>query len=170
MWRIYFGEWQTGRLKRLAYLGYDLLLFAITVVAIVGVVVLNGVESFETLNVAAIVETWGLVSITVMFVVFVAVFVAHINIMAKRFRDMGLHPWWTIAGIVLVSTLLSWLFPTQEIAFEAAIVQDATLHTAIDTDASVGGMIGQFFDLIVFLALVSIPSDFFRNTHNENMS
>ena len=166
MWKVYFGEWQSGRLKRLPYLGYDVLLMVLGFMIIMGMLLLAGgsMESILSMGLAAVLESMGLVFILGIFVVSIALGIANLNIMAKRIRDMGLPAWGTVAGIILVSIVLNLLFPSQQMAVGAAVTDiNGALSTTGDMHASTGSIITEGFNLLVFLCLLFIPSDTFGN-------
>ena len=166
MWKVYFGEWQSGRLKRLPYLGYDVLLMVLGIVIFMGAFLLVGgsMEGMLGMNPEAIVEGMGLLLLLGMFVFFMALTVANLNIMAKRIRDMGLPAWGTVAGIILVSIMLNLLFPSQQMAVGAAVADiNGALSTTGNMQASTGSIVSEGFNMLVFVCLVFIPSDTFGN-------
>ena len=165
MLRTFFAEWRTGRVGRLAFIGYELLLFFTIFAATAMLIVLSGgAEYVGILRFGEMIETMGWAGLFGFFLIAVAWFAAHLNLIAKRFRDMGLPAWPTVAGVVSASVLLSWLFPAQGFVFEAAsVLQNETLHTIVRTESSIGGIVKDLFDTIVFLMLLLTPSDFFRN-------
>jgi len=166
MWQVYFGQWQSGRLKRLPYLGYDVLLMVLGFVIVMGMFLLAGgsMEGMLGMDPVALLESMGLFVIFGIFIVFIALGVANLNIMAKRFRDMGLPAWGTVAGIILVSIVLNLLFPSQQMAVNTAVVDmNGALSTVGSMHASTGSIVTEGFNLFVFLCLVLIPSDTFGN-------
>ena len=166
MWKVYFGEWQSGRLKRLPYLGYDVLLMVLGFVIVMGVLLLAGgsMERILSMGLAGVLESMGLVLILAIFVVFIALGIANLNIMAKRIRDMGLPAWGTVAGIILMSIVLNLLFPSQQMAVGAAVADiNGALSATGNMQASTGSIVSEGFNMLVFLCLVFIPSDTFGN-------
>jgi len=163
MWDIYFGQWKEGKLKRLAYLGYDILLMVIAFAVIMGVIMFfGGLGSAMGNSFNEIFAGMGIVVVLFIFIFFLLVLVANLNIMAKRIRDMGLPAWGTVIGIVIISTILEVLFPSQQVAVDAAVTETAQgISTAMDANASQDSMVVNIFNLFVFLALVLIPSDSF---------
>ncbi|WP_295421222.1 DUF805 domain-containing protein [Sulfurovum sp.] len=168
MLKIYFGEWGNGRLKRLAYLGYYLLLMVLFVAIIFGAILAVGAtEKIMGGDIFAIqamlMDHFGLAFIVGFVFFMLAMMVAQINILAKRIRDMGLPAVWTILGIIAVSIVLNILFPSQSMEVSTAIVKTAegTAISTAGTHANTASLIVQSFDLIVFLCLILIPSDAF---------
>jgi len=168
MLKVYFGEWGSGRLKRLPYLGYYVLLMVIAMAIILGgIASVSLVETKEGIDFAAtqaaLVEKFGIVFVFgTLFLVFMMV-IAQLNIMAKRIRDMGLPAVWTILGIIALSMILNLLFPAQVATVSTAVVQNAEgVQMAAEATATAPSMIVQGFDMLVFLCLLFIPSDAFR--------
>ncbi|MCF6206225.1 MAG: hypothetical protein L3J47_04925 [Sulfurovum sp.] len=171
MWNIYFGEWKEGRLKRLAYLGYDVLLMVIGMAVLFGTVMLaGGVQEAFAIPSASIVESMGIMAILFFFLFFMALLVANLNIMAKRIRDMGLPAWGTVVAIILISIVLEALFPAQQTQMSVAVadVQGQMPTAAVDTQMSQGSLVSNIFNLIVFACLVFIPSDAFNKNKSES--
>jgi uncharacterized membrane protein YhaH (DUF805 family) len=171
MWTVYFGEWTDGRLKRLQYFGYYVLLMFLVMLMVVGSLLLvgmtpetmqRGMDAMATL----FVDRLGWVVILSIFVVMIIIFAAQLNIMAKRIRDMGLPAWWTILALIIVSILLNLLFPTQQIEVASTVVggTEVATHAAFSANASTGSIVTELYNLVVFLCLVFIPSDFFKKS------
>ena len=167
MLKVYFGEWGSGRLKRLPYLGYYVLLMVIAVAIIVGVIASasfaetrGGVDIAATQ--AALMEKFGVVAIIGFVVLVTAMVIAQLNILAKRIRDMGLPAVWTILGIIAVSLVLNILFPAQEAVVTTTVVHSAEgMAAAAEATTKNPSLIVQGFDMLVFLCLLFIPSDAF---------
>jgi len=118
MIRKLFGDIKDGRMNRLAFLGYWALLtvvmigFGLALVSAIsaGEVIIGGdltqaqdkLRGWFTLPTGLIV---GLVSMTVFF--------AHLNISAKRLRDIGLPGWWVLLGLAILGGILSTQVSTQ---------------------------------------------------------
>jgi len=173
MFRVYFGEWGNGRLKRLPYLGYYVLLMVIAAVIIIGVIAsASFAETRGGMDIAAMqaafMEKFGVVAIIGFVVLMIAMVIAQLNILAKRIRDMGLPAVWTILGIIAVSLVLNILFPAQEVAVKTAVVQGAEgVVAAAEATTTNPSMIVQGFDMLVFLCLLFIPSDAFGKAKPE---
>ena len=109
-----FGEVKTGRLMRLQYLGYSVLLsllmfgFGLAVVMIIGVgehIAGGDLQQVQD----QIREQLTLPAMLVMAVVMPLFLFIGLNIMAKRIRDIGLPGWWTVLAIFIVSGVVSYL-------------------------------------------------------------
>jgi len=163
MWNVYFGEWHSGRLKRLPYLGYDLLIWVLSFVIIFGLIMLAG--GFENVVSPDALAGVGILGMIFFFLFFIGALVANLNIMAKRVRDMGLPAWKSVLGIILVSFVLELLFPAQQMEISAVATQTPEgFSSAVDANASTGSVVTQVFQLIVFLCLLFIPSDAFKKS------
>jgi uncharacterized membrane protein YhaH (DUF805 family) len=168
MLKVYFGEWGDGRLKRLQYFGYYLLLMLLMVLMVAGIVFSMGaVENMMGGDIAAtqeaMMEHIGLPLAIGMMIFFIAMVIAEVNILAKRIRDMGLPPLWTILGLIALSIVINILFPGQEVV-GAAVVQsvDGNTTAAIAAKETTQSLVAQVYDAIVFLSLLFIPSDTFK--------
>ncbi len=166
MWNIYFGDWSNGRLKRLPYLGYDVLLMVLAFAIVMGVIMLGG--GFEGIMNPDLLAGMGVVVVIFFFLFFIALLVANLNIMAKRLRDMGLPAWGSVAAIIVISIVLEMLFPAQQMEMSAVAVNTPDgVSTAMDTNASTGSVVSNLFNLIVFLCLILIPSNAFNKDKEE---
>jgi len=166
MFKVYFGEWGSGRLKRLPYLGYYVLLMVIVVAVIVAVIAsVSFVETKSGMDMAAtqaaMLDKFGMVGMLGFVVLILAMMIAQINILAKRIRDMGLPAVWTILGIIAVSIVLNILFPAQVTEVSTTVVQSAEGVAAAAEATTTPSLLVQGFDLLVFLCLLFIPSDAF---------
>ena len=166
MWNIYFGDWSNGRLKRLPYLGYDVLLMVLAFAIVMGVIMLGG--GFEGIMNPDLLAGMGVVVVIFFFLFFIALLVANLNIMAKRLRDMGLPAWKSVIAIIVISVILEILFPAQQMEMSAVAVNAPEgANVAMDMNASEGSIVSNIFNLIVFLCLVLIPSDTFNKNKEE---
>ncbi len=112
MIKTFFGDIKSGRLQRLPYLGYSVLvaiLFFLVMFAIVATIA--GAEKIIGGNLQAAQQILR-ENFSGIFLIFVALFVfvlgfVSANIAAKRFRDMGLPGWWAVAVVVVLSGLIS---------------------------------------------------------------
>jgi uncharacterized membrane protein YhaH (DUF805 family) len=168
MLKVYFGEWGSGKLQRLAYLGYHLLLMFIVIAVIFATIFAVGAtENFIggdfMATQAMLGEHFGFVAVFGIVVLMMGMFLGQINIMAKRIRDIGLPAAWTILGIVVVSMMLNILFPAQIVEIGTAVIHtsEGTAAAAAATQ-TVTSPVVQLFDTVVFLCLLFIPSDAFR--------
>ena len=133
---VLFGDIATGRLTRLRYLGWSLLLgligvgLAVVVGFMIGItenMVGGELESAQ----AQIQEHLGIPAIIVMAVCGLVLLFCSLNLMAKRIRDMGLRGWWTVLSIMVLGAVLSTLLSEQ---------------------------LGSIFHLLVWLALLLVPT------------
>jgi uncharacterized membrane protein YhaH (DUF805 family) len=167
MLKVYFGEWGSGRLKRLPYLGYYVLLMVIMMAIVLGGIASIGFAEMKSgIDIAAtqavLVEKFGVVFVFGAIFLVITMVIAQLNILAKRIRDMGLPAMWTILGIIAVSMVLNILFPAQVTTISTAVVQSAKGVSAAAEATTTPSMIVQGFDMLVFLCLLFIPSDAFR--------
>ena len=114
MIKALFGEVKTGRLMRLQYLGYSVLLsllmfgFGLAVVMAIGVgehIAGGDLQQVQD----QLREQLTLPAMLVMAVVMPLFLFIGVNIMAKRIRDIGLPGWWTVLAIFIVSGVVSYL-------------------------------------------------------------
>ncbi len=167
MLKIYFSEWGTGKLQRLPYIGYHILLVVIIIAIIFAGIFAVGAT--ENLMGGDIVETqkilmdkFGIAAMLSIAVLMLISLFGQVNILGKRIRDMGLPVLWTILGIIAVSLVLNVVFPPEEVTLSAAAIQTADASaTAVTATTSTTNMIVQFFNTIIFLCLVLIPSNTF---------
>ena len=168
MLKTYFGEWGTGRLQRLPYLGYHILLMVLVVASIFGAIMLVGtieniiggsIEETQTM----LLDKFGIIGIIGIMLLIFGTMLGQINILGKRIRDIGLPVLWTILGIIVVSMVLNVIYPP-EVTMAAASVQTADgSATAMAASSTNTSMVLQIFDMIVFACLVFIPSNTFRS-------
>jgi uncharacterized membrane protein YhaH (DUF805 family) len=112
MFRTLFGEIQDGRLQRLQYLGWYIVLAVLML--LVGLGIGAGIGIAERMvggslaeAQALITERFGAVGLIGIVVVCGVLLFAYTNIAAKRVRDMGLPGWWVILAAVIVGALIS---------------------------------------------------------------
>ena len=137
MFKTLFGDLSTGRLQRLPYLGWYAALAVLVLVIGFGIGASIGLaERVVGGEVAdaqmAITEHLGIPGVVVIIAIFSVLLFAHLNIAAKRIRDMGLPGWLVLLGVIIVSGLIGTL---------------------------AGQQIGALFNLIGLLALLLIPSN-----------
>jgi uncharacterized membrane protein YhaH (DUF805 family) len=140
MFRALWGEIQTGRLRRLPFLGWYLVLVLLAAVlafvlgALIGAAErMAGGEPLETQ--VALGESLGPMGILVVAALFALLLLGQLNIMAKRVRDMGLPmPWVLVLAWLLLSGLLS---------------------------SVAGAFLSGLLSLMVLLALLLLPTDTF---------
>jgi uncharacterized membrane protein YhaH (DUF805 family) len=116
VFEILFGEVKTGRLQRLPFLGYSLLIqllffgfiFAIVVAIGAGEHLIGG----DLQQAQKILTEWFFTPFFIIFGLFMLLIsFTGLNLVAKRIRDAGLPGWWTLLAIfileVLISTIIS---------------------------------------------------------------
>lgn len=108
MWSVYFGEFGTGCLNRLQYLGYLLLLAALMLGFMIVLVLAVGAGEHlvggDLQTAQDNLRAWfGLPATIIVALVGLAILVAKLNIMAKRIRDMGLAGWWLALVLLLAA-------------------------------------------------------------------
>ena len=173
MFKIYFSEWGEGKLQRLPYFGYHLLLMFLVIVLIFAAIFAVGTtENMMGGNLAEtqelLMDKFGIIAILGMVAVFFITFLGQINILGKRIRDMGLPVLWTILGIIVISMVLNVAFPPQEVTLSAAAVQSADgTETAVAVSTTTLSMVVQLFDILIFLCLVFIPSNTFGSKKHD---
>ena len=136
-----FGEITNGRLVRLPYLGYSLLLAVLSVCCLLAIGLMIGVGEQliggDLQQAQAKLAEWFTLPFLVVFGLVGALFLfAGANIMAKRIRDIGLPGWWSVLAIVVLTGVVS---------------------VAISAQASNG------LYLLISLVLLLIPTDAFAN-------
>ena len=167
MLKTYFGEWGEGKLQRLPYLGYHILLmFLIVAIILAGIFAVGAAEHLIGGDLATtqkiLLDKFGIVAVIgISLLMFIAI-LGQINILGKRIRDMGLPVLWTIFAIIVLSMVLNFIFPP-EVALSASAVQTADGSAAAVSSITKTNMIVQLFDTILFLCLVFIPSNTFGN-------
>jgi len=103
----YFQELSIGRLKRLPYLGYQLLLSVFIFTFIVLTIILMGVGehivSGDLEHAQNTIREWFTLPFLFVFALFMgAVCFSYVNIAAKRIRDTGLPGWITLVIVLLL--------------------------------------------------------------------
>lgn len=143
MLRDYFGDFATGRVKSGQFIALWLVLFVAFIAF--GVLIGIGIGVAEQMLGGSILDAQlalrtniGPIALVIIFVVCCAFMVAKLNIIAKRFRDIGLPGWLTT---VIFAGLLSG---------SAHLVGEATTGSAT---------------LVLLLILAFIPTDTFRRQH-----
>ncbi len=168
MLNIYFGEWGSGRLQRLPYLGYHVLIMFLVVFIAIGLVFAMGLlGSLMSGNIKEIENIMGnqlgILASVLFTILILSMIIGQINIFAKRIRDMGLPVIWTILGIIVISMALNLIYPPQDIVIDTTTIETAQsrLSTASATMSSSNSVVA-LYNLMVFLLLIFVPSDTFR--------
>ena len=112
MWHTYFGDVKTGRVARLPFLGYSVLLSLVLLLFVLAVVFAIGIGEhlvggdLEQAQALLAQRFGGLAAIvSVAFMVFWTF--ASLNLTAKRVRDVGLPGWWTVLALVVLLSVVS---------------------------------------------------------------
>jgi uncharacterized membrane protein YhaH (DUF805 family) len=108
----YFGEIRNGRLLRLPYLGYSLLLQLLTFAVFMGIAFAIGVGEHlvggDLEQAQMILQEKFSLPLLLLCAVLGALFAfANFNIMAKRIRDTGLPGWWGVGALMVIGIALS---------------------------------------------------------------
>lgn len=166
MFRVLFGEWTSGRVQRLAYLGYYLLTIFFIVVIALGIAVTLGFLNKSGMSLKSIEDfasNGGGIVTALVFVVFIfAMFIAQLNILAKRIRDMGLPALVSVVALIILSIVLNVLYPPQEVTFASSVIAEANATMASAQTTMQSSTEVSIFGLIVFLLLLFVPSDAFK--------
>ena len=127
MFRVLFGDITNGRLIRLSYLGYSLLL-ALCVIGF-GLAIGLAIGAGEHLIGGNIQQAqdrlreWFTLPFFIVFGLVSALFAfGGMNIMAKRIRDIGLPGWWVVLVITVLEGIISFIVSGQV---------SSSLHTLI---------------------------------------
>jgi len=167
MLKIYFGEWGYGKLQRLPYLGYHILLMILVVAVIfAGIFAVGATENLMGGDLEAtqklLADKFGIIAVIFIAALMFIAMLGQVNILGKRIRDMGLPVVWTILGIIVLSMVLNLLFPPQEVSMSALAVQsDDVAAATVSTTVTTTNMVTQIFNSLIFLCLVLIPSNTF---------
>jgi uncharacterized membrane protein YhaH (DUF805 family) len=111
----------------------------------------------------AINQEGGIVLIGIFMILMIFVMIGQANIFFKRIRDMGLPVLWSIVALFVISIGLNIAYPPHQVAIESTTIETATttIKSASATMNSSNNIIN-IFNLIVFLALIFIPSNTFK--------
>ena len=153
MLSTYFGDVTSGRLLRLPFVGYIVLLHVLSfALVIAGGASLGIAENLVggdlTQAQQMLLEKFGLPAMIIIGIVFAAVFFASLNLEAKRIRDMGLPGWWTLLAVWVIFTVI------------VVIVNVVT-----GSDPVISKVTSSAISAIGALALVFIPSDTFTGNN-----
>lgn len=110
--KTYYQDFTNGRLGRLPWLGHSLLLAALILAFILSIgFAIGGAEKLIGGDLAAaqeLIRQTLAFPFLIIFAVFILVIViAGLNIAAKRARDIGLPGWIFVAGLLIITGLLS---------------------------------------------------------------
>lgn len=142
MLKTLFGDVHNGRLKRLQYVGYSLLLsllmigFGFAVVAAIGLG-----EDFiggDLQQVQDMLRERLTLPYMIVFAVATLLFMfTGANIMSKRIRDIGLPGWWSVLALLVLFTALSYAVSDQISSILQSLVW--LLLSLIPGDSVAGG-------------------------------
>jgi len=109
---VYFGNFANGRLLRLPYFGYSVLLVFLLFGFMLGTVILMGAaENMMGGDLAdaqsMLMETLGIPYMIILGILVFVTIIASLNIMAKRVRDIGLPGWLVVLAFIIISALIS---------------------------------------------------------------
>jgi len=146
MFKIFFGEIKTGRLLRLSYLGYTLLMQLLVIAMVLAFIVAIGASENliggDFQQIQDMLRAWFSVPFIIVFGIGMVLFgFAGFNLMAKRIRDTGLPGWWTLLAILVVEIIVS-IIISQETS--------ANLH------------------IFLTIVLLLVPADTFTKTENNH--
>ncbi len=137
MFRALWGDIQNGRLKRLPFLGWHLIISLLAALLAFGIGAAIGTAERMAGGEAvghelALADSLGTTGLLAVAVIFALLLMAQLNLMAKRVRDMGLPvPWLLVLGWLLLSGLVS---------------------------SGGGAALGGLLSLMVLLALLFVPT------------
>jgi len=139
MFRALWGDIQAGRLKRLPFLGWLLVVSVLAVMVVLavsfGIAAVEHMTGGEPVHPQlALDQSLGPVGFMLLSVILALLLMGQLNLMAKRVRDMGLPvPWLLVLGWLVLSGLIS----------------------------SGGPVLGGLSSLLVLLALLLVPTGAF---------
>jgi len=145
MFRALWGDIQNGRLERLPFLGWHLLVSLLAALLAFGIGALIGAAERMAGGQAvehelALADSLGTTGLLAVALIFALLLMAQLNLMAKRARDMGLPiPWLLVLGWLVLSGLVS---------------------------SGGGAALGGLLSLIVMLALLFVPAGAFGRSVN----
>ncbi|NEX19134.1 DUF805 domain-containing protein [Thiorhodococcus mannitoliphagus] len=145
MLKTLYGEIMTGRLKRLPYLGYNLLVMLLFVLIGFGISTSIGLAermaNGEIPDLQALIwDELGVIGVLLIGVALTALALAQINIAVKRIRDIGLPGWWLLLTIAVLGVF-------------ASIIGGSPLASGVN--------------LLIFLSLLILPTDSFGKYEGE---
>lgn len=138
---VLIGDIKNGRLLRLQYFGYSLLLILLLSLFVFAAILAIGAGEHilggDLQQAQAQLQEWFTLPFILVFAVFMAVLsFMSLNIMAKRVRDIGLPGWWIVLILLILESIISYYVSQQA---------SSGLHT------------------VTWLLLLLIPSDLFDN-------
>ncbi len=153
MLKVLFGDVKGGRLARLPYLGYIVLLVVISMAIVFGAIVAVG--GFERMmdgdiqqTQAMLMQNYGILGMILTMVVGLLLGFANINIAAKRIRDMGLPGWWTVLGIFVIFIVVGLISPGEIIVQNGQTIMQTSMPSNI-------------LQVVTFIILLLVPGNTF---------
>ncbi len=121
------GNVTDGRLARLPFLGYWVLLAVAVVLVLLGIGAAIGISEQMVggdLHSAQVklAETLGIPGLLLISVIFAVLLFAGANLKAKRIRDIGLPGWWTLLGILVVDLCASLISQQAAQVFSSLVI------------------------------------------------
>jgi len=112
MLQVLFGAVNDGRLARLPFLGYWVLIWVIAMVIAFGIGAASGMaENLAGGDIesapARLQDQFGIPGLLLILLIYAALLFAGLNVEAKRLRDIGLPGWWTVLGIFAVGLVIA---------------------------------------------------------------
>jgi len=138
MINTYFDEFATGRLARLPYLGYNILLVVVLIAFVAATVLLMGMAETVMGGELAMAQqkimgALGMPYMIILGLFLLALVFAGLNVMAKRLRDIGFRGWLTVGLFLLVSVVISQVISQGASSSFSTIVGFALLLVPGDT-------------------------------------
>jgi uncharacterized membrane protein YhaH (DUF805 family) len=139
MFKVLLGDIKNGRLKRLQYLGYTILLgvlmFGFGLAIVLGIGAGEHIIGGNLQQAQDQLREWFTLPFFIIFGPISVLFLfAGINIMAKRIRDIGLPGWWTTLTILVLEIIASLILSEQ---------------------------VGSGFHSLIWIVLLLVPTDTF---------
>ena len=118
MFKAFFGDITNGRLLRLSYLGYSLLLGLLVIGFGLAIVLAIGAGEHliggDLQQAQDKLREWFTLPFFIVFgLVSALFFFAGLNIMSKRIRDTGLPGWWIVLAIIVLEVIASSIISEQ---------------------------------------------------------
>jgi len=108
----YFGEVSKGKVKRVAFLGYQMLLtislFFFVLMSILSIGLGEHIIGGDLAQAQQVLRDWLTLPYFILLAVFLAVFFfSSLNVAAKRIRDIGIAGWTTLVIFLMVEILVT---------------------------------------------------------------
>ena len=114
MIKALLGDVKTGRLMRLQYLGYSLLvyllMFGFVFLVILAIGAGEHIIGGDLQHAQDKLREMFTLPAMIVFAVIMSLFLFMVaNIMAKRIRDIGLPGWWSVLAIIVITGIVSYM-------------------------------------------------------------